>query len=198
MKNRFQILSLLLLFISCGHKNNSIIEIKTTLGDIVIKTFNNKAPITSECFISNITNSYYKNASFYRVVKLSNQPKNSIKIEVIQGGLKEDSIISKFITIAHETTETSGIKHRNGTVSMARMEPGTASTEFFICIGNQPELDFGGKRNPDRQGFAAFGKVIKGMKIVKRIQQLPDKNQYLNTPIKILSVKVIRDNPHSS
>jgi peptidyl-prolyl cis-trans isomerase A (cyclophilin A) len=68
---------------------------------------------------------------------------------------------------------------------MARNSPGTASTEFFICIGNQPELDFGGKRNPDGQGFAAFGRVNKGMDIVRKIQKMKDKDQYLQEPVSV-------------
>ena len=75
----------------------------------------------------------------------------------------------------------------DGTISIARAEPGTASTEFFICIDDQPELDFGGKRNPDGQGFAAFGKVITRMDIVRKIQQQNDDNQMLVEPVKILS-----------
>ena len=70
---------------------------------------------------------------------------------------------------------------------MARLEPGTASSEFFICINDQPELDYGGKRNPDGQGFAAFGQVIKGMEIVKKIQMMDSKDQILmvSIPVKI-------------
>jgi peptidyl-prolyl cis-trans isomerase A (cyclophilin A) len=94
--------------------------------------------------------------------------------------------------IVHETTEQSGILHKDGTISMARNEPGTASSEFFICIGAQPSLDFGGKRNPDGQGFAAFGKVIKGMDVVRKIQKLPETNQYLDKRVKILKVRVVR------
>ena len=75
---------------------------------------------------------------------------------------------------------------------MARSTPGTASSEFFICIGNQPELDYGGKRNPDGQGFAAFGKVIKGMKVVRKIQNLQDKNQYLISPVKITKIEKVK------
>jgi peptidyl-prolyl cis-trans isomerase A (cyclophilin A) len=73
------------------------------------------------------------------------------------------------------------------------MEPGTASSEFFICIGNQPELDFGGKRNPDGQGFAAFGKVYKGMEVVRKIQQLKDSLQFLENPVNIISIKRIKN-----
>ena len=70
---------------------------------------------------------------------------------------------------------------------MARLNPGTASSEFFICINDQPELDYGGRRNPDGQGFAAFGRVIEGLEIVKIIQNKKSNNQILNDiiPIKI-------------
>jgi len=82
--------------------------------------------------------------------------------------------------IIHETTDITGIKHLDGTLSMARDKPGSASSEFFICINNQPELDFGGKRNPDGQGFAAFGKVVKGIDIVRKIQKLDNTGQMLD------------------
>ena len=71
---------------------------------------------------------------------------------------------------------------------MARNQPGTASTEFFICVGDQTELDFGGNRNGDGQGFAAFGKVVKGMDVVRKIQLQKDTSQYLVEPVKILEM----------
>jgi len=77
-------------------------------------------------------------------------------------------------------------------ISMARMEPGTASSEIFICVGDQPELDFGGKRNPDGQGFAAFGKVMKGMDVVRNIQSKPNKEQMLVTPVNIIEVVMMK------
>ena len=87
----------------------------------------------------------------------------------------------------HETTNRTGITHKNGTISMARLEPGTASSEFFICINDQPELDYGGSRNPDGQGFAAFGQVLEGLGILEKIQNLDNKNQILDkiVPIQI-------------
>ena len=75
---------------------------------------------------------------------------------------------------------------------MARVEPGTAAGEIFICVGDQPELDFGGKRNPDGQGFAAFGRVVEVMEVVRAIQQLPEEKQMLVDPVKIISVQRIR------
>ena len=87
-----------------------------------------------------------------------------------------------------ETTRETGLQHTNGALSMARDAPNTATSEFFICINDQPELDFGGERNPDGQGFAAFGKVIKGMDVVTRIQQQPNKGQRLLEPVIIYSV----------
>lgn len=125
------------------------------------------------------------------MVRPDNQPGKKVKIEVIQGGFYEDSLVAiyQFAPIRHETTRETGIKHRDGVLSMARNAPGSASSEFFICIGNQPELDFGGKRNPDGQGFAAFGKVTKGMEVVLKIQKLKDKEQYLEKPVKIFEIQ---------
>ena len=88
-----------------------------------------------------------------------------------------------------ETTKQTGLHHTNGTISMARGAPASATSSFFICINDQPSLDFGGKRNPDGQGFAAFGKVTKGMDVVKKIQQLyPDQGQYFKPPVTIISI----------
>jgi peptidyl-prolyl cis-trans isomerase A (cyclophilin A) len=163
---------------------------ETSLGKIVCEIDTIHAPVTSHNFLNHVQNGTFKNAMFYRVVRSDNQPNSKIKIEVIQGGLYSDEKIDKIKPIAHETTQTTGLKHLNGTISMARSEPGTASTEFFICIGNQPELDFGGKRNPDEQGFAAFGKVVEGMEVVIKIQNLRDKSQYLADPVKILRIEL--------
>ena len=84
-----------------------------------------------------------------------------------------------------ERTSTTGLRHLDGTLSMARDAPDTARDSFSICIGDQPELDFGGKRNPDGQGFAAFGKVVKGMDVVRKIQAAPAVGQQLRPPMLI-------------
>jgi peptidyl-prolyl cis-trans isomerase A (cyclophilin A) len=149
------------------------VVMKTSAGDIRIELYPDAAPVTVENFLEYVDGGYYKNARFYRVVRMDNQAQNNIKIEVIQGGLGMDEPDSPFAPIAHETTRETGLLHRDGVISMGRLEPGTASSEFFICINDQPELDFGGQRNPDGQGFAAFGQVVEGMEIVRLIQGMP-------------------------
>ena len=193
MKVGFLIVIVLILSAIAG-KTQILPKVKcsTTLGEIIMEIDTIHAPVTATNFLNHVQKGNYKNAVFYRVVRMDNQPQNKIKIEVIQGGLQDDAKIEKIKTIVHETTKQTGIKHLNGTISMARNEPGTASTEFFICIGDQPELDFGGKRNPDGQGFAAFGKVIEGMDVVRKIQQQKDTDQMLIKPVKIVNMEVIK------
>lgn len=168
-------------------KRNEKITIRTEFGDIHARIFLKKAPVTSSNLLQYIDAHLFDSTYFYRVVRLDNQPNDSVLIEVIQGGRFKDED-KGFPPIIHETTEMTGIHHRNGTLSMARSTPGTASSEFFICIGNQPDLDFGGRRNRDRQGFAAFGKVTGGMSVVKRIHSIKPSGQYLEPPVLILEI----------
>ena len=162
---------------------------ETELGPIQLELYPDRAPITVSNFLMYVDENRYKDFHFYRVVHMENQPDNDVKIEVIQGGLGFDKHPMELPTIAHETTDKTGLRQLNGTLSMARMEPGTASSEIFICINDQPELDFGGKRNPDGQGFAAFGKVISGMDVVRKIQLLPETNQILDKVVKVNSIQ---------
>jgi len=162
--------------------------IKTELGDITVDIYEKDAPITAVNFLRYVDNHLFNGATFYRVVKMDNQPNNDVKIEIIQGGLGFGESEQRFPPIEHETTVRTGIRQKDGVISMARNEPGSASSEIFICINDQPELDFGGRRNPDGQGFAAFGKVIEGMEVVRKIQQQPAEGQMLNPKIKIYSI----------
>ena len=172
-----------------------MIKMETDLGPIQIELFPDKAPITVSNFLQYIDETRYGDLHFYRVVHMGNQPDNEVKIEVIQGGLGFDKHPMELPPITHETTDKSGTKHEDGTISMARLEPGTASSEIFICINDQPELDFGGKRNPDGQGFAAFGKVVSGMDIVRQIQMMLSKEQMLVKSVNIKSIKrIIKNN----
>ncbi len=181
----------LLIFLGLRAQNPQVL-MKTELGDISIEVYTDNAPITAANFLRYVDENRIEGAAFYRVVTLDNQPNSDVKIEVIQGGLSSQKAAKRLKSIQHETTDKTGILHKDGSISMARNEPGTASSEFFICVGDQPELDFGGKRNPDGQGFAAFGKVIKGMDVVRKIQKQPADGQSLIPRIKIIRVTRIK------
>ena len=165
--------------------------IQTELGDIEIELDAKRAPGTTENFLRYVDAGHYDGGRFHRTVKLNpdNQPTNVIKIEVIQAGVNPDKSKEGFAPLKLERTSVTGLKHKDGVISMARSTADSATSDFFICIGDQPELDFGGKRNADGQGFAAFGKVVKGMAVVKKIQQAPSDAQRLTPPIKIIKAK---------
>lgn len=183
-------IALLAVPVSCDRPAPQVL-IRTDLGDMVVELYPDQAPVTTANFLSHVARGHYTNSVFYRTVRMDNQPGNEIKIEVIQGGLFQDDIIDTVPSIIHETTATTGILHSNGIISMARNEPGSASTEFFICFGDQPSLDFGGMRNPDGKGFAAFGRLIRGMDVAREIQALPDKDQYLETQVLIREILIL-------
>ena len=160
-------------------------RITTPAGEIRLRVYPDQAPVTAANFLRYVEAGLYNGSTFFRVVTADNQPDDKVRIEVVQGGdVPEDKC---FPPIAHETTKVTGLRHRDGTVSMARAEPGTATSSFFICIGRQRELDFGGRRNPDGQGFAAFGRVVKGMDVVRRIQAMEQEKQLLKKPVPITS-----------
>jgi peptidyl-prolyl cis-trans isomerase A (cyclophilin A) len=186
-KKLFFLVLIIGLFFGFQTENPQIL-IRTELGDIILEIFTNEAPMTSSHFLKCIDEHLFQEASFYRKVTLDNQPQDEVKIEVIQGGIRYSSGKKVPPPIEHETTETTGILHKDGVLSMARSSPGTASSEFFICVGDQPELDFGGKRNPDGQGFSSFGRVIKGMEVVQKIHKAPESGQLLDPRIKIFDI----------
>ena len=165
--------------------------IRTELGNIEIEVNAKAAPVTVANFLRYVDAGHYDGGRFHRTVKLNpdNQPNNTVKIEVIQAGADPDKEKSDFPAIKLERTNATGLLHKNGVISMARSGPDTATSDFFICIGDQPELDFGGTRNADGQGFAAFGKVVKGMDVVKKIQHSAAEGQNLKPPIKIIKAK---------
>jgi len=155
---------------------NPHIEIQTRFGDIEVELYPKQAPKTVAAFLSYIDSGYYKKAAFYRVLRDDEQPTNAFKSELIQGGLwKTNYKLSASVPgIEHESTQQTKILHKNGTISLARLEPGTANTEFFICVGDQSGFDYGGANNADGQGYAAFGKVVKGMNVVHSIYNAPE------------------------
>lgn len=170
------------------------ILIETDFGSITLDLYPKLAPLTVANFMQYVDGNRYNGGCFYRAVHLDNQPNNSVKIEVIQGGLKEDPNQQGLPPIPHESTHQTGILHTNGVISMARNAPGSASSEFFICLGDQPELDYAGRRNPDGQGFAAFGKVTGGMDVVQRIQSQPENDQYLIQDVTIRAIQRRKEN----
>lgn len=166
-------------------------RVETPRGDFVIQVDPRVAPVTVANYLRYVDAGHLDKARVYRIVTLANQsPETVHKIEVVQWGLDiQDDADAVFPPIAHETTQQTGLRHRDGTVSMARSAPGTASSEFFICIGDQPELDFGGHRNPDGQGFAAFGQVVQGMDVVRALHGKAQAQQRIEPPVPIRRVR---------
>jgi len=175
------------ILLSAACRKTDIIVIETSLGDITAELYPDKAPATVANFLQYVDSGLFDNSCFYRVVRSDNQPRDSIKIAVIQGGRynEEDETIPP---VAHERTDQTGIMHTDGTVSMARWHPGTATSEFFITVGDQPALDAGGMRNSDGEGFAAFGRVTHGMDVVHRIHSIEAPDQYLTDTVPIKKI----------
>jgi peptidyl-prolyl cis-trans isomerase A (cyclophilin A) len=166
------------------------VVMETEAGVIEMEIDTGRAPITAGNFLAYVGAGLYDGGRFHRTVtvKPDNQPNNAVKIEVIQAGANAARRREFPPAIALERTSVSGIRHLDGVVSMARLGPDTARDEFFICVGDQPSLDFGGARNPDGQGFAAFGRVVRGMEVVKKIHASAAEGQTLAPSIRILRV----------
>ena len=148
-----------------------IVTLDTAAGEIDVEVLADRAPQSAADFLRYVDRGLYDGAVFYRTVRADNDH-GTPKIEVVQGGLLDEG--KALPPVAHETTRDTGIPHRDGTVSLARGAPGTGSAAaFFVCVGEQPALDFGGMRNPDGQGFAAFGRVVRGMDAVRKIHAMP-------------------------
>ncbi len=190
MSSRPFILPILIIIclVSCQAKESTIqCTIETEPGAIVLELFPEKAPITVGNFLKYVDKHAYDGSNFFRVCTPENEKDRNIKIAVIQGGDLPENL--RLEPIPLESTRKTGIKHTNGTISMARDTPNSAQCDFFICIGKQPELDFGGKRNPDGKGFTAFGRVIQGMEVVKLIQKGQENDQMLLKPITINTIR---------
>lgn len=165
------------------------LHITTELGDFIVEVDTVHAPISAMNFLRYVDGGFYDGGSFHRTVTPDNQPNDPIRIAVIQGNISRERREDTVGPIPLERTSVTGLMHLDGTLSMARSGPDTGVASFFICVGNQPELDFGGRRNPDGQGFAAFGRVISGMDVVRRINASPAEGQSLTPPIRIISAK---------
>lgn len=163
--------------------------ITTDRGEITAILDSAKAPSTVINFLRYVDAGHYTGGAFHRTVTSENQPNDSVRIAVIQGAIAPERRGRSFSPIPLEPTGTTGLRHRDGTLSMARSTPHSATSAFFITIGDQPALDQGGHRNLDLQGFAAFGVVTTGMEIVRSIQQAPHTGQSLTPPITILGIR---------
>lgn len=193
-------------------KRGEMVVITTPLGDIQVELDCEAAPLTTGNFLHYVDGGLYNGGRFHRTVTLENQsnanlkrdkiwtgisrpdadsasmPNDAVMIEVIQGGIDPDRTEQQIEPLPLERTRDTGLRHEDGTISMARLTVDSAISDFFICIGEQPELDFGGARNVDGQGFAAFGKVTSGMDIVRAIQQSPADGQSLEPPVQIAKI----------
>jgi peptidyl-prolyl cis-trans isomerase A (cyclophilin A) len=185
---RAAVLLILILLISCGHKkyDNPHILIETGYGDIEAELYPAKAPKTVAAFLSYIDAGYYKDASFYRVLKDDDMP-TDYNSGIIQGGVWPKDM--KLPGIEHESTKQTGLSHTSGTLSLARSAVNTATTEFFICIGDRKQLDAGSGGTPDSLGYAAFGRVVHGMDIVRQIQAVNSTGDHFVTKITINNIK---------
>lgn len=189
---RIVLILILVIFFSCKQKNTSrnLVVIKTQFGNIHLILYSEKAPRTVAAFLSYVDSGFYKNSTFYRVLKAENQPPGSFRSEVIQGGIYQSNykLANTLSGIVHEPTSETKLSHNDGTISMARTLPGTASSEFFICVGEQPSYDEGGNSSPDKLGYAAFGRVLKGMETVRKIHSQPENGEDFNPPVKIINI----------
>lgn len=162
--------------------------VETALGSFVIDVESERAPITSANFLDYVDRALFDGSSFFRIVTPANQPDAAFKISVIQGGLKSSDPRS-LPPIQHEPTSVTGLRHKNGAISMSRAKNSSGSSSFFICIGDQPELDFGGRRYEDHVGFAVFGYVSSGMSVVEKIYACAEDDPYLRHEIPIRSMR---------
>jgi peptidyl-prolyl cis-trans isomerase A (cyclophilin A) len=158
---------------------NPVIVFETEKGNIVLEVDVTHAPVTAANFLKYVDAGFYDGGDFHRTVRPDTEVRKDAPIQVIQAQINPERIKQEYPPIPIERTSVTRLRHRNGTVSMARdvtptsPGPDTATSRIFICVGDQPSLDFGGDRSPDRQGFAAFGKVIEGMDVVERIHNSP-------------------------
>lgn len=166
---------------------------QTELGDIEVAVDTVHAPVTATNFLRYVDRGFYDGGRFFRTVKPDNQPNDKVKIEVIEASINPAHMREDGPPIPLERTSKTGLHHLDGTLSMGRNGPDTATSFFSICIGDQPALDFGGGRNPDGQGFAAFGRVVRGMDVVRKIQAAPAEGQRLTPAIKILKASRVTE-----
>ncbi len=162
------------------------VALETTAGRITLAIDTLHAPVSGKNFLRYVDGHFYDGGRFFRTVRADNQATDPVHIAVIQALADSARAREQFPPIALERTTVTGLHHLDGTLSMARNVPNSATSSFFICVGDQPALDFGGARNPDGQGFAAFGRVVEGMDVVRTIWSARADGQRLTPPVAIL------------
>ncbi len=173
-----------------------VVRVETALGSIDIAVDTKRAPITAANFLKYVDGGFYDGGRFHRATRPDNYtptPPDKPAMEIIQGGINPARRGDSFPAIPLERTSVTGLKHVVGTVSMARTPAAdSARSDFFICLDDQPSLDFGGKRFDDGQGGGAFGRVVNGMEVVRKIQQQPVEKQALTPPVAITRMSRVR------
>lgn len=168
------------------------VRLNSAAGAIMIELDMKRAPITAANFLRYAEEKRLDGTFFYRAARRRSNPKTGL----VQGGINH-RVVRARLPIAHEPTSRTGLRHIDGTVSMARNAPGTAMGDFFITIGPAPYLD----ARPGSVGYAAFGKVVEGMPLVRRMLAAPTypggrsastKGQTMIKPVPIISARRVR------
>jgi peptidyl-prolyl cis-trans isomerase A (cyclophilin A) len=176
-------------------RRNTIVVFETEKGAIEMEVDAVHAPTTAANFLKYVDGGFFDGGTVNRAVRKDNTVRHDVEIQVIQFQVNSARNREQFPPIALERTSVTGLKHLDGTLSMARAAPDTARGSFSIVIGDQPEMDFGGRRNPDGQGFAVFGRVVRGVNVVKAIQASPTGqsgpygSESLDPPIVVLKAR---------
>ena len=167
--------------------------LETELGRVIVDVDVARAPDTAANFLKYVNGGFYDGGRFHRSVRPDTENRTDFPIQVIQAGINPAKAARAFPAIRLERTSVTGLKHVDGALSMARGGPDSARSDFFVCVGDQPALDYGGQRNPDGQGFAVFGRVVAGLDVVKKIQAAPVRanTQNLAPPIGIVTARVV-------
>ena len=152
---------------------NPVVVFETEKGAIEMEVDRVHAPASTANFLKYVDGGFYDGGVIDRAVRPDNTVRHDVEIQVIQFQINPARRGEQFPPIPLERTSVTGLQHVDGTLSMARGAPDTARGSFSIVIGDQPAMNFGGRRNPDGQGFAAFGRVVRGMDVVKAIQASP-------------------------
>lgn len=168
------------------------VVIKTPRGAIVVELEPRRAPLTTANFLRYVDAKSYDGGTFFRAARTPGVPKDGTIVAA------PDAKVRPFPPIAHESTTKTGLKHLNGTISLGRFATGTATSNFFICVGDQPYLDANPAAKGDNLGYAAFGRVVEGMSVVEKILSLPTNGetkfkdqagQWLKPPVPITTMR---------